>query len=162
MRSIFSVTCFLLLLVTNGYAQAETRSQGTGYLFFAPGIYGRDHSGAIQFGGGGNYRSSIGLGGGLDASYLAPWSYTGEGIGTFSPYLYYSYLKKESRIEPFLSGGYTLFFRSSTANGINFGGGIHFWFNRKIALKLEFRDDVMLSSYQNIHVLGFRMGVAFR
>jgi hypothetical protein len=64
MKRMATVISFMLLLVGTAYSQAESSSQGTGYLFFAPGILSYDQSGTIQFGGGGNYRSSIGLGGG--------------------------------------------------------------------------------------------------
>jgi hypothetical protein len=162
MKKMLSVISFWLLLVITAYSQQGSDAQGTGYMFFAPGTTSESHVATLQFGGGGNYRSSLGLGGGVDVSYLTPRVSMGDGMGTLSPYLYYSFLKPKSKIEPFVSGGYTLFFRNGSANGINFGGGIHYWFTKKVALKLEFHDDVMLSSYHNAHFVGFRMGVAFR
>lgn len=162
MRRILAFLSFMVLLNSLAYSQSETKSQTTGYVHFAPGISIPDNEGGISIGGGGNYRSSIGLGGGADLSYLAPWSGLGGGIGTLSPHLYYSYMNNGSKVEPFLSGGYTLFFRSGTANGINFSGGVHYWFSKKVGLKLEFRDDMLLDTSPYYHFLSFRIGAAFR
>lgn len=162
MRKMLVVLSFMALLTPLAFSQSETNSQTTGYVHFAPGISTPDNEGGMSIGGGGNFRSSLGLGGGADLSYLMPWGAPRGGIGTFSPYLYYSYLKKGRKVEPFVSGGYTLFFRSGTANGINFGGGAHYWFSKKVGLKLEFRDDMFLYTSPHYHFLSFRIGVAFR
>jgi hypothetical protein len=162
MRRTLAIFSFMVLLSPFSFSQSERISQSTGYFHFAPGVRSPDNMGGMGIGGGGNYRSSIGLGGGVDLSYLAPWRDKGDGIGALSPYLYYSYLKKRNKVEPFLSGGYTLFFRSGTANGINFGGGVHYWFAKKIGLKLEFRDDLFLYTSPHYHFVSFRIGVAFR
>jgi hypothetical protein len=57
--------------------------------------------------------------------------------------------------------GYTLFFRSGTANGFNFGGGVNYWFREHLGLRLEFRDNVS-TTWDTEHYLGFRVGLAFR
>ncbi len=162
MKRTLAMVSLMVLLSTFSYSQSERISQGTGYVHFAPGMRSCDRMGGMSIGGGGNFRSSMGLGGGVDLSYLAPWRAKGDGIGALSPYFYYSYLKKGSKVEPFLSGGYTLFFRAGTANGINFGGGAHYWFSKKVGLKLEFRDDMFLYTSPHCHYVSFRIGAAFR
>ena len=64
-------------------------------------------------------------------------------------------------IDPFVDGGYTLFFHSGSANLFHFGGGANFWATRHLGARVELRDQV--ASYDGtIHYWGFRLGVAFR
>ena len=41
---------------------------------------------------------------------------------------------------PFVTVGYSLAFRTSTANLWNFGGGLNYWLRDRIALMAEVRD----------------------
>lgn len=68
--------------------------------------------------------------------------------------------RKAYRVDPFVTGGYTLLFRSGSANLGNFGGGLNWWFSSRFGLKVEFRDHVW--SAENIHFLGIRFGVTIR
>jgi hypothetical protein len=68
---------------------------------------------------------------------------------------------EHNRVEPFVTGGYTLFFRWGAANGFNFGGGVNYWLKDHIGLRFEVRDTVWTSGGL-IHYLGFRIGVTFR
>jgi hypothetical protein len=64
-------------------------------------------------------------------------------------------------IAPFVTGGYTLSFRSGVAHLVNFGGGINYWFSRKMGLRLEARDYISAQCGCG-HTVEFRIGFAFR
>jgi hypothetical protein len=144
-------------------AQASDEHKGQGDVFFAPGTTSPEAIGTMHIGGGGEALVCKGLGLGGEVGYLAPWRSMGDGIGTFSPDVSYHFRPRdgERKLVPFITGGYTLFFRSGTANGFNFGGGVNYWFREHLGLRLEFRDNVS-TTYATEHSLGFRVGLAFR
>ena len=136
--------------------------KGQGYVFFAPGgIIGDGYSvGTLHFGGGGEALLYRGLGIGAEAGYLAPWRQLGDGIGLLSIDGSYHF-RRNQRFTPFITGGYSLGFRSGTANLINFGAGAHYWFKDQVGLRFEFRDHID-PSYLNDHYLSGRIGISFR
>ncbi len=144
-------------------AQVGEKPQGWGYGFFAPtaltpGTYSALHIGA---GGEGLLYKGLGLGG--EVGYLAPTRAMSYGIGIGSVDGSYHFLTGSpgQRVVPFVTGGYSLAFRSGTLNLANYGGGIHYWFSRHVGLRLEVRDHAYLRG-SAAHALGFRVGVAFR
>lgn len=144
------------------------------------GVAGRDTS--LQFGGGGEWL--IGHGVGMGAELLrSSQSWQGTSIGTTIGSVDVSYHFGPStdsrKVEPFVTGGYTFFYRAADlghGNGGNFGGGVNLWLSRHAALRLEIRDDIggrdlseeveePQSSYylrSSRHLVGFRIGVTFR
>jgi hypothetical protein len=68
---------------------------------------------------------------------------------------------RSAKISPFLTAGYSLAFREGTANALNFGGGIHYWFARRFGLRMEFRDHVSPDGW-NEHFWQGRVGIGFR
>jgi hypothetical protein len=48
---------------------------------------------------------------------------------------------KDRKLEPFVTAGYTLFFRAGTSTGVNLGGGVNVWLTEHAALRLEVRDN---------------------
>jgi hypothetical protein len=83
-------------------------------------------------------------------------------MGVFSPNGYFHFNgNKDARIDPYVTGGYTLMFRYGTQNMGNFGGGVNFWPKRHLGFKVEVRDHVY-SNYDTIHYWGVRAGVNFR
>jgi opacity protein-like surface antigen len=164
MRRLILGLLLLVLVSIPGMAQASDEPKGQGYVFFAPGTTSPGTpTGTVHFGVGGEALVYKGLGLGGEVGYLAPWSSVGDGMGTFSPDLSYHFRSRsgEQKLVPFVTGGYTLFFRSGTANGFNFGGGVNYWFREHLGLRLEFRDNVW-TTYATGHFLGFRVGLAFR
>ncbi len=133
-------------------------------MYFAPGATSPGGTGTLHIGGGGEGLVAKGLGLGGDLGYGAPWRSFGDGIGTLSPNVSYHFLSRnrEAKAEPFVTGGYTLFFRSGTANGFNFGGGVNWWFKEGVGLRFEVRDNVMVANGDTGHFIGFRIGLAFR
>ncbi|MDQ3010723.1 MAG: hypothetical protein M3X11_08495 [Acidobacteriota bacterium] len=54
-----------------------------------------------------------------------------------------------------------MFFRSGVDNGVNFGGGVNYWFKDRIGLRFEVRDHMFIPS-PDTHLIGFRVGLLFR
>jgi hypothetical protein len=159
----------IIALSVGAQAQSSASSgerkehRGQGYAFFGPGAIVEDgYSVAVaHFGGGGEGFLYKGLGLGAEAGYLTPWRDFGNGIGLVSFNGSYHF-NRDRKLSPFVSGGYTLGFRSDTANLFNFGGGVNYWFRDRVGLRLEFRDHVYSEQSLNIHYLGGRIGFSFR
>jgi hypothetical protein len=45
---------------------------------------------------------------------------------------------------------------------VNFGGGLHYWFHRRLAARAEMRTHEFLSSYERFRLWGVRLGLAVR
>ena len=136
-----------------------------GYVYFAPG--GATSSGytamTVNLGFGGEARIVSHLGAGAEAGVLAfRQDFAGSVMGTVSPTGYVHLVgSKEAKIDPFIGGGYSLFFRNYHENLVHFGGGVNFWPKRHLGVKIEVRDHVN-TRYNAIHFWGFRFGLAFR
>src|SRR5947199_10816960 len=100
-----------------------------GYLFLAPGGVSccGGTSMTLQFGGGGEAVLGAGVGIGAELSVLGGRRGFGDSaVGVFSSNGYYHFVRgKNSKADPFVTGGYTLFFRHSHATLFNFGAGIN-------------------------------------
>jgi hypothetical protein len=65
-------------------------------------------------------------------------------------------------VTPFLTGGYTLWFRHGAVSAVNVGGGVHYWLRDGLGLRAEFRDHVPLGDYSSKpHLWGARIGFAW-
>ena len=159
------LTIFTLLLLLPVLAMAEDNDQEThaqGYVFAAPGKL--RSSSTLHFGGGAEFDLYKGLGFSTDIGYISNPQCMGRGFGILSPNVRFAFTNaNDSKLVPYITGGYSLLFRSSSANSYNFGGGIDYWFHDKAALKVEFRDHVWrYSSYSTYHIWQIRMGFSFR
>jgi hypothetical protein len=136
-----------------------------GYVFAAPGgIVSPDGSvGTIHFGVGAEGLIKGGFGVGGEIGGLTPIRSFRSGIGVFSAGANYHFLNasKSGKVVPFVNGGYTLFFRDGTANGVHFGGGANYWFKERVGLRFEVRDQFAVL-YPEAHYIGFRFGLTFR
>ena len=63
--------------------------------------------------------------------------------------------------QPLVGAPPTPFTGDGSLNAINLGGGLHWWFKDRIGLRLEVRDHIPLVE-SSFHVVGFRIGLAFR
>jgi hypothetical protein len=163
MKTLLAV-CVVVILPLLALGQEEDQaSQGIGYAFVAPGaiVSEGSSSGLLHFGGGAEGRLYKGLGFAAEIGYLAPFRELNQGVGVFSLDGIYRFHKSKSKIEPFLAGGYSVFFRRGTAHGANLGGGIDYWFLKKLGLRLEFRDYFQMN-YPGDHLIQGRVGFAFR
>ncbi len=159
-----SVTLLIVtLLPLMAVAQSRDYSRGHGYFYVAPGIATEWESSAmLHIGGGVEVFPSKYVGVGADAGYVAdfadymnPSTFSMYAVGRFRP------KTSDNKVEPFVAGGYTHFFHGSTPNGVNFGGGINYWFTNHVGLRLEVRDSAHGSRPLD-HFVGFRIGVTFR
>jgi hypothetical protein len=117
----------------------------------------------LHFGVGGEGLVYKGLGVGGEIGYLGATRHLNEGFGVFSPNVSYHFLNatKSGKLAPFVTGGYSLLFRSGVGHAVNFGGGVNYWFKDRVGVRLEFRDHVVI--YPDLgHFFGFRIGLAFR
>lgn len=148
-------------------AQQSSTSSGSdrrahGYVFVAPGVVSPGSTGTLHIGGGGEGLVKGGFSVGAEIGALAPYQDFGAVFGIFSADAGYHFLKasQSGKVVPFVNGGYTLFFRSGVDNGINFGGGVNYWFKERVGLRFEVRDHVPVPT--NVHFVGFRVGLTFR
>jgi hypothetical protein len=112
----------------------------------------------VHAGAGAEFIVRHGLGAGAEIGYLTPWSNGSNGVGVVSLNGLYRFDANQKTM-PFLTGGYSLGFRSQAAHFGNIRGGITYWFSRGIGLRLELRDNIRDSS---THWLILRVGIAFR
>jgi hypothetical protein len=136
-----------------------------GYVFFAPGgvtCCGHTET-TLQAGVGGEFVFWRGLGIGAEFGAVgASRDFAYSAMGVISPDLSYHFVHKDgARVDPFVTAGYTLMFRSGVANLYNAGGGANYWFHKRLGARLEFRDQVYTSG-GTLHYWGFRFGLAFR
>jgi hypothetical protein len=135
-----------------------------GYVFLAPGGVTCCHNTTmtLQFGAGGEAVLWKGVGLGAEVGALgARQGFSDSVMGVFSPNGYYHFKHaKDTKVDPFVTAGYTLLFRSGHANLANFGGGLTYWFNR-LGARLEVRDQLNTTGTIT-HFWGVRFGLAFR
>jgi hypothetical protein len=118
----------------------------------------------MHYGGGAEVLIVKGLAAGAELGYLAPAKCSGCGIGVLSANGSYHFGARDpkSKVIPFVTGGYSLGFREGHGNMYNFGGGVQYWFSRRVGFRAEVRDHVSSCYRCTTHLWGVRFGVAFR
>jgi hypothetical protein len=143
------------------YGQQDGRYDGHGYGWFS--VDKPAHAGweLHSAGGGGEALIYRGLAAGADLAYLWPRGAAGQGIGLLSANGAYHFVNRErrGRFVPFVTAGYSLAFRSGTANLFNWGGGATYWFTDHAGMRVEVRDLRWRGREFDTTV---RFGVAFR
>jgi hypothetical protein len=166
LRNIGIVFVFLLI-GGRGWAQTpqprsqEHRVQGYGYV--GPGAFTTGSETLIHYGAGAEGLLVHGLSVGAELGGFAPAASFRDGFGVFSPNASYHFLNasRSRKFVPFVTGGYTLFFASDVANGMNFGGGFNYWFKERVGVRIEVRDHILFPA-GDAHLIGVRFGVSFR
>jgi hypothetical protein len=152
-------------MIAAGFAAAALGQSTSGYVFVAPGgVTGSAKTeGTLQVGAGGEVALPKGFGAGAEAGAISPFRSWGEStLGTFSANGYYHLIRnRDSRFDPFVTAGYTVFFRDGHINLFNFGGGTNVWLARHFGARFELRDHVA-DIDGRLHYWGFRFGLAFR
>ncbi len=148
---------------TKATPSANEPGHSYGYVFAAPGGTSGGGGGTLHIGGGGEGVFKNGAGIGAELGYVSPFESVRDGLGLFSINGSYHFLKssKSGKVVPFVTGGYTGFFRSGYANGVNFGAGVNYWFKRRVGLRVEFRDNLFVQD-GSAHLLNVRVGLTFR
>lgn len=140
-------------------AQQETpRVQGYGY-FGVLGAEGTTFGKLLNPGLGADLFVLRGLAASTDIGYVGYYNnFKSDGFGLFSPNVSYHFFASSTFV-PFVTGGYTLAFRSGTANLGNYGGGMTYWFRKRVGLRAELRDYRDASGF---HFTGTQFGISFR
>jgi hypothetical protein len=153
-----------LALAATASSVAPAQAQSAyGYVFGAPGAISccGESEGTFHVGGGGEFITPTGIGVGAEVGFLGPRDAFSDGLGVLSLDGAYHFGRATSKLRPFVTGGYSLFFREGTANLWNFGGGVQYWFREGLALRVEFRDHVQTEYEGTAHFWGVRVGVSF-
>jgi hypothetical protein len=159
MRPILAAALLIPCLSIAALAQ-----RSLGYWFVAPG--GRTSSGVtgfdIHMGGGGELALGKGVSAGIELGAVGlRRDYTNSVQGVVSANGYYHFQSSHSaRWDPFVTGGYSLFFRRGASNLGNFGGGVNYWFANHVAVRLELRDH-SAGGANMVHYWGARLGLSF-
>ena len=158
------MTVILLAAVLPSAVAAQNKERhGQGYVFVAPTTTNEGGVG-LHFGVGGEGLVYKGLSLGAEIGYLGEARELSQGLGVFSPNVSYNFLRAggSGKFSPFVTGGYSrLFTGAEGINAFNLGGGLHWWFKDRIGLRLEVRDHITAPG-PSIHIIGFRIGLAFR
>lgn len=180
MRRPILATFILALVPCLGLAQSSDYSTGHGYVFVGPGGHGRGAD--IHLGGGGEGFFNRFVGIGAELAYLAGPGISLNSTGILSPNFVARFLAKDNKnkVEPFVTGGYTLFYHSVTEyrvnsgggyspfnvrrfeSGVNLGAGVNWWFKERLGLRFEFRDYILFGLYDSTHFAGAHIGLTFR
>jgi len=136
--------------------------KGWGQVYVASGgAFNGDSEAFFHIGGGGTALIAKGFGVQADLGALGAYKDFGSSaLGVFSPGVTYVF-SRDRRTTPFLAGGYTLFFRDGTANGMFAGGGVNHWLNDSVGLRFEVRDQIVLEG-ETIHFFEGRFSILFR
>jgi hypothetical protein len=151
-----------LVLILAGAAWGQPSN---GYFFIAPGGFSccGGTEGTVHVGGGGEYVFGKGIGAGAEAGALAAFqAFQASAIGIVSANGYYHFRhERDLRLDPFVTGGYSIGFRDDHINMGNYGGGVNFWFLSHLGFRAEFRDHVNTNIDETLHYWGFRFGLVF-
>ncbi len=159
---ILLMTLFLTILAAELHGQ-EYRTPVQGYIFAGPGaaVYGGDSGSIYHFGAGADWFIRKGFSAGGELGYLAPESRFADGFGVLSVNPAYHFVPKRTpKVVPFVTGGYSLGFRSGHINMANFGGGVSWWIGQRHGIRFEFRDHY--SPAADTHFPTFRVAWTFR
>ena len=177
MKRLIATVTLLLMVSTSALAQnADNLSHGQGYVFIGPAvgpsILWKETAVGVNAGFGGEVFVYRGLGVGTECGYASPKiSFNGdEAVGSTSfnaSYHSYDFRKKDRRgVEPFVTGGYSLYWgdRRATQNGFNLGGGANIWLAKHAAVRLEIRGQGNVNHFHDsfAYFVAFRIGVTFR
>ncbi len=172
MKSVILGMLILALLSCQAQAQSGEYSKGQGYVYVAPGGhlahgFGGDRT-TLQIGGGFERFFTRQLGAAADIGYagnITPGDKFFKGWGTLSSNFVTRFPAKDrkTRVEGFVTAGYTRVMDDGghDSNGVNFGGGFNWWFDKRAALRIEARDHIFRPDV-TVHLLGFRIGLTFR
>jgi opacity protein-like surface antigen len=128
--------------------------------------------GGTNTGFGGEVLVHKGVGVGIELGYAGPdWSFDGNGavgVGSLDASYHFFGNKSRRRVEPFLTGGYSLYYgqRTTTQSGFNLGGGVNLWVIKHVAPRLEVRYQGGINGFHGYsqfnHYVAFRFGMTFR
>jgi len=165
LRMLASVACIFSIFAPSALAQEPNSSRGQGYFLFAAGGGNVGAPPDIHIAAGAEAFVYRGLGVGVEVGPVSPLKTSPDGffedaVGLGSANLSFHFLPRtiDRKFEPFVTAGYSLFFRAGTFSGYNVGGGTNVWLGKNTALRLGGR----VHSTPDYHFAGFEVGVTFR
>jgi hypothetical protein len=160
------IVLLIVLTPALSYAQTPRQKERTSYGYAFTGLMiasnGGDSGLQAGFGGEGIIQKGFGVGGELSYFRNVGFGNNG-GLGLLSLNTSYHFLNasKSRKLVPFMTGGFSLFFRSGAVVGGNFGGGITYWIKDRVGVRFEVRDQI--PAYSGIgHFPSFRAALTFR
>lgn len=96
----------------------------------------------------------------LELGISYPTEFTGKPSGVLSFNAPKRFFTNE-RVQPFITGGYSLYFGEVAKSRWNYGGGVLIWVRDTWGLRLEARDHVPITSPTRAHSWQFRAGLTF-
>jgi hypothetical protein len=164
MKGFISGICCVLVVAGFAFAADNQDRKGQGYVFFATGgaTGGGRTDAVMHFGLGGEGVLYKGLGLGGEIGYLYPTVSASSGIAIVSINALYQFGLPTStrKTVPFITGGWSIAVRDSAINGANIGGGVTYWFRRRLGLRMEFRDHFAARDI-TAHIWEGRVGLSF-
>lgn len=82
----------------------------------------------------------------------------GDGFGVASFNAYGHLLGSGRKLDPFVTGGYSVLWSAGHVNAGNFGGGLNYWFAKHFGLRVEARDHLR-DAGRLVQYFGVRFGV---
>ena len=159
MRIVIVVATALFLQSAPLLAQQEEHPKAWGHGFAGFGAFVDGNSPALyHFGGGGGGLLAAGVGVNIDLGVVGLVE-GGDVVGLFSPGALYAFNRRE-KLSPFVTGGYSMLFRSGALHGGFIGGGVNYWLGDSLGLRFEVRDHIF-SEGDTAHLLEGRFSVVF-
>ena len=173
MKKLIATAILLVMIPALAWAgNADSSNQVQGYGFVGPIVRGPSSAlaqrGGVSAGLGAEALIYRGLGFGAEAGYAEGGRFP---MGTGAIDFTYHFIgnKRRIKIEPFLTGGYSLYFghdtgQGRTENGWNVGGGASFWVTKHVALRCEVRGfaGIRFEFDAAKNFVAFRVGFTFR
>jgi len=152
-RGLVTLMLGSVLSFTSNLFAEDGDGPGHKYVFAAPGKITGESMATLHFGGGAQTPTYRGFGAAVELGYLAPMTYLADGIGVLSANGLYLFgnSEKSNKAIPFATLGYSMGFRSGVVNGFNVGGGINYWFAKRMGVVMEFRDHAFDFSSRSTH-----------
>jgi hypothetical protein len=152
----------ILVALTSSQLLAQDSRRSWAHVFGGVGAItdGGDAEAVLHLGGGGEGLLAGGLGITGELGYLSTFQNFSGGIGVFSVGGLYAFNRDRTTV-PFVTGGYTLFFRSGTENGFFFGGGVNRWLGERWGIRIEGRDQVFATD-TGVHTIEVRFAILLR
>jgi hypothetical protein len=141
MKHLVVCACVCALMGAGSALHAQQNYAGHAYGIFGLGSGGGKIGDFLSAGVGGEAFAWKGLAAGGDIVYFWPHVSPSSGIGLVSIGPAWHFVRRENpgKLVPFVNGGYTLAFRSGTANLWYLGGGATWWIASRAGLRLEYR-----------------------
>lgn len=161
-RELTTIAALAATFLSAQVAQAQQVSKSQGYVYqgFSGSFVDAGYTaGQTGVGGEGVFWKGISVGGDLSAVYPLRCGSCVIGVANVNGGFHFNAGRADRKLEPFVTAGYSLFFRGETASGYNYGGGVVYWFKPKLGLRLEVRDH-RIDTYQVF--TQFRIGLSFR